>query len=156
MGLASLDPSYNLLRLPIVVRQMNPPAAGLDDPKLAGNWPARREREEAAQAGLQARQRSRPAEVEHDNAGTPLGRKARDLAEVAIQCDQGSAFRNASLEDDSVRCAAKPLLPHVRHVMAALPQEFDAAAAAVLIDLDLHSAGSSGTGMIRSRAASAP
>jgi hypothetical protein len=45
---------------------------------------------------------------------------------------------------------------HVHHVKAVLLEKLNAAAADILIDLELHSAGSTGTGMIRSRAASAP
>jgi hypothetical protein len=40
--------------------------------------------------------------------------------------------------------------------VALLPQEIDAASADVFIDLEFHSAGSTGTGMMHSRAASAP
>jgi hypothetical protein len=40
--------------------------------------------------------------------------------------------------------------------LTGLPQEVDAASADVLIDFDFHTAGSTGSGIIRSRDASAP
>src|SRR5438034_848034 len=99
---------------------MNPHAAGFDDPKLACDRACRCEREKIAKASVKARQRARPAQVEDNDAGAALGRKARDLAEVAIQCDQRTPFRDAGLEHDAVGFPAKPLFAHADRVMATL------------------------------------
>src|SRR6202035_201932 len=131
--------------------QMNPDTTRLNDPKLAANRTDRGEREDIAQASVKAAQRSRPAQFQKDDACGPFGREARNLTEVAIQCDQRAGFRYASLKHDLVRCASKPLLATGRHVLPGLPQEVDAASADVLIDLDLHTADATGSGIIRSR-----
>jgi len=135
---------------------MNADAARFDNPKFARDRACGNEREEVSQTATQESQRARPGEIENDDTGASFGREPRYVAEVAIKRNERSALRNAGLEHHGVGGPAKPLLQDAHHVMAVLPQEFDTASADVLIDLDIHSAGSTGTGMIRSRDASAP
>jgi len=135
---------------------MNPHTTGLNDPKLTADRTDRGEREEIAQAIVKVAQRSRPAQLQNHDARALFGREAWNLTEVAIECDQRAGFRNASLKHNLVRCAGKPLLANGHHVLTGLPQEVDAASADVLIDLDFHTADSTGSGIIRSRDASAP
>lgn len=140
----------------LVLCQVHTHAAGLDDPKLAGDRPALRESEEVAQSVEEARPRRWAPEVEHDDAGAAFGRKSWDLPEIAIQGDEGAPFGHADVEHDAVGFATKALVVHADRIMAALAQKLDTASADILIDLELHPADSTGTGMIRSRAASAP
>jgi hypothetical protein len=60
------------------------------------------------------------------------------------------------MKDTIIRRTAKSLLPNRRYVMSVVTQKTYAADADVLINFNFHSAGSTGTGMTRSRAASAP
>lgn len=78
------------------------------------------------------------------------------MSEVPIESDQCSIFREADIENPIVSRTAELLLVDGRDVMPALAEEGYPAPADVLIDFNLHSAGSTGTGMMRSRAASAP
>ena len=108
------------------------------------------------QAIVKQPQRCRSAQLENDDpCGLPRW-ETRDVPEVAIKRNQGAALGDTDLKDAMVGTAAKSLLANGRYVMAAVTQEIDAADANVLIGLDFHSAGSTGTGMTRSRAASAP
>ncbi len=60
------------------------------------------------------------------------------------------------MEDVLIRGAAKALFSNGRYIVTAPAKKIDATDTDILIDLDLHSAGSTGTGMMRSLAASAP
>jgi hypothetical protein len=98
---------------------------------------------------------SRP-DVQHDYSSTPLRRKTGNLAEIAIECDERSPLSRAYLEQFLVGDTVKTLVLHGHHIMAACLQELQATVSDVLVKLELHATRSVGTGMMRSRAASAP
>ena len=130
--------------------------AGLDDPKFTGDRAARGEGKKIAQAIVKQTQGGWAAKFQNYNTCSLFGRKTQDLTKVAIQCDQRAALRHASLKHRLVRTAREPLLVHGRHVMTFQLQEVDSTPSNVLIDLDSHTSGSTGIGIIRSREASAP
>jgi hypothetical protein len=63
---------------------------------------------------------SRPAQVQNDDAGSLLGRKAPNVSKVAIHRHQRTAFAGASLEDALVSHLCQPLLTNSHNVMAIL------------------------------------
>src|SRR3974390_1150833 len=102
-----------------------------------------------------SKDRSR-AGVQHDYSGSPPGRKSGDPAEIPIERNQRSALSRTNLEQFLVVDAVKVLIPHSHHVMAGRFEELQATTPNVFIKLDLHATESTGTGIVRSRAASAP
>ncbi len=78
------------------------------------------------------------------------------MPEVTIKCDQCALFGYAGLEDRIIRGAAKVLLVDCCDIMPVIAQKTGTAVADIFIKFKPHSAGSTGTGMTRSRAASAP
>src|SRR3954468_18192588 len=98
---------------------------------------------------------SRP-DVQHDYSSTPLRGKTGNLAEVAIEGDERSPLSRTYLERFLVGDTVKTLFPHGHRIMAACLQQLQATASDVLVELELHATRSVGTGMMRSRAASAP
>ena len=94
-------------------------------------------------------------DIDHDNSLTRIGRKAQDLAEVAIKRDQYPPFPDRHFKNLLVWCPEQVLIliPNCHHFMARQTKEFGDASAQVFVQLDFHSAG---TGTNCSRAASAP
>ena len=76
------------------------------------------------------------------------------MPEVTIKCDQRATFGDANFEETIVRAATKSLVVNGRYVVSAFAQKTNADYSNVLINLDPHD--STGTGITRSRAASAP
>lgn len=76
------------------------------------------------------------------------------MPEVTIKRNQRASFGNANFKEAIIRAAAKSLLVDGRHVVSAFAQKINADGSNVFINLDPHD--STGTGMTRSRAASAP
>jgi len=76
------------------------------------------------------------------------------MAEVAIEGNQGTALDDANVEKVVVGTARESLFTDSRYIVSALAQEGDARGADVFINFDPHD--STGTGMTRSRVASAP
>src|SRR5262245_49999855 len=105
---------------------------------------------------MEQTERRRPSEFQNDDACGLLGWKAHDLSEITIHRNKRAAFSDTGLKNTLVSRTGQSLLSYGHDIMAALFQHGDAAAADVLVDLDPHSAGSTGTGITRSRAASAP
>jgi len=73
-----------------------------------------------------------------------------------IQRDERAFFRCACLKQRFILCATQSLISDCRHVVAGRPQKLNTSLADVFIKLELHATFSVGTGMMRSRAASAP
>jgi hypothetical protein len=96
------------------------------------------------------------AEVQNDDARGLFGRKAPNVSEIAIHSHQDTGFVGTSPIDALINRSRQPLLTNSHNVMATLLQDGHAAAADILVGFDFHAAGSTGTGMMRSRAASAP
>ena len=84
------------------------------------------------------------------------GGNRRKLAEVTIQGDQRASLALAGGEYHFVGGATQPFFNNGCDVMASLAEKRHRAAAEVLVGLEPHSAGSTGSGMILSREASAP
>ena len=78
------------------------------------------------------------------------------MPEVPIQGDQYSPFTDTCLKDQLIERTGKAFIVNGRDVMTSPPEKANAAIADILINFDFHSAGSTGTGMMRSLAASAP
>jgi hypothetical protein len=135
---------------------MHSHARGLDNPKFANDDASRSEGKETLEAVEEATDRGPAAKFQNNNTRCLLGRKTQNLAKVAIQRDQRAAFRDASPKYDLVCGTGKPLFADGHRVVASLPQKIDAADADILVDLDPHIPGSTGSGIIRSREASAP
>ncbi len=76
------------------------------------------------------------------------------MSEVSIKRDQRANFCNANLKEAVICAATKPLVVDCSYVVPAFTQETNADCSNVLINLDPHD--STGTGITRSRAASAP
>ena len=76
------------------------------------------------------------------------------MSEVSIKRDQRASFGNANLKEAVICAATKSLVVNGSYVMPAFTQKTNADSSNVLINLDPHD--STGTGITRSRAASAP
>jgi hypothetical protein len=87
-------------------------------------------------------------QLQNDDARRPFRRKAKDMAEIAIERDECPPFPNAHIKNVDVRCTTKPLLANRQNVMTARAKKAHTRAADILIDLNLYTAGSIGTGMI--------
>lgn len=134
---------------------MNADAAGLDDPKRPPDILLLGDRQKILQTIQQALwARPRP-EVQNDSASTPIWREAKHLAEIAVEGYENATLRGTNLEDFLIGRARKPLIANRGNIVSPLGQEFAAARADVLVELDLHAAGFTLTGTIRSRAISA-
>lgn len=96
------------------------------------------------------------AEIQDDKSGAVFRRKSQDLTEIAVEGNQHSVFAGAHLEQRLVARAAEVLVADGHCIVAGSLEEFPAAPADLLVELDLHATRSIGTGTIRSRAASAP
>jgi hypothetical protein len=87
---------------------------------------------------------------------SPFGRKANDLAKIMVQRDEGALFGNRRLEDPFIVFTSQSFLSNRLNVMADGFQKGLSPATNVFIQFKFHAPVSVGTGMIRSRAASAP
>ena len=76
------------------------------------------------------------------------------MAEITVEGNQRTALGGANVEEFVVGATLKFLLADSRYVVPVFAQETDAGGADVFIDFDPHD--STGTGITRSRAASAP
>jgi len=85
-----------------------------------------------------------------------LRRKAQDMAEAAIQGDECAPFACAYREQRLVARTPQALLMHGHDIMPGLNQQPFAAKPQILVELQLHAEVFVGTGMMCSRAASAP
>ena len=136
--------------------QVHPYATCLHNPKLPINWPGSRERKKLSQPSLKQCSGRGCPQFQNNNSCTRPGWEARYLPEVAVQRHQHAAFRRARLKQSFVGGAGQALLPNGHRVVTGLPQDDRAASADIFIDFYLQAAGSTETGITRSRAASAP
>jgi hypothetical protein len=109
-------------------------------------------------------------DLDHHYAGAAGGWKSKHLpnpralnrrsvasdARGAIHCDQRSAFGRAHFKQCLVRRASQPLADNCNGVVAGGANEIGRAPAEILVELEFLAGFSAGTGMTRSRAASAP
>lgn len=85
-----------------------------------------------------------------------LRRKTHDVAEVAVQGDQGSLFRRTRFQNSGISGSSETLVPNPDRIMSDRLEELEFLPAEILVELELHGVRFAGTGMILSRAASAP
>lgn len=78
------------------------------------------------------------------------------MTEIPVERDQCSRLRNARFKEAFVGATAELLIVNGADVVSKATQKIGARPADIFIKLNSHSAGSTGTGIIRSRAASAP
>jgi hypothetical protein len=95
-------------------------------------------------------------DLEYHYAGTDSRRKAQHLAKIAIQRDEGSAFTRAHFKQCLVRRPSQALADHCNDIVAGSADQIGRAPAEILVKLESYAAFSVGTGMTRSRLASAP
>jgi hypothetical protein len=95
-------------------------------------------------------------QLEHDDAGASFRREPRHLSEIMVERDENASFARACLEQSFVLGAAEALVAHGHHVVARRFEQLPSAASNVFVELELHARPVIGTGMMRSRAASAP
>jgi hypothetical protein len=160
-----------LALLPVVVRrEVNSYTAGLDDPQRAFRRPRTEHGEELSYAIEEGGMCGPRPDLEHHYAGAAGGRISKHLpnpralnrrsvasdARGAIHCDQRSAFGRAHFKQCLVRRASQPLADNCNGVVAGGANEIGRAPAEILVELEFHAGFSAGTGMTRSRAASAP
>lgn len=86
----------------------------------------------------------------------PLGRKAKDITEPSIERNERTLLARADIQDARVCDPRQSLITHADGIMTACAHEPDFSFSEVLIELELHRSLWVGTGMIFSRAASAP
>jgi hypothetical protein len=139
-----------------ILIQMHSHPTRFDNPKLAGSRTGRSEGKEISQATLKKAERSRTAQFKDDHTCGPFGWKPRNLREVAVQRDEGASLSNTGLKYDFICGTRETLLANSHGVVTRSSQEIDSSGADVLVCLKPHSAGSTGSGIIRSRDASAP
>lgn len=128
----------------------------LNDPKFASNRAARGERKEISQATAKKVQRGGAAEFQDDDASGPFGWEPRNLCEITIQGNESASLSEADLKDDFIRGAGKAFLTNRHGIVTSSSQQINSSSSDILVYLDPHSEGSSGSGITRSREASAP
>jgi hypothetical protein len=128
----------------------------LDDPQFAPNWPPFEYMEEAPQAIQQGIGRCPRSELENDDPGRLVRGEPQHLAEVVVEGDQHPSLIAADGEQRLVGRTAHAFVVDRRDVVPGGAQQLGTTAAEVLVELEFHAARSCGTGMMRSRAASAP
>ncbi len=99
--------------------------------------------------------RPRPG-LKYQDAGAGGWRIAKHLTKITIQCDERSALAPADFKQYLVRRSAQPLTGNRNSIVAGSADQIGRAPAEILVELEFHAAVSAGTGMICSRAASAP
>ncbi len=78
------------------------------------------------------------------------------MTEVAIQSNERPPLVDTHVKNFVIGGAAEPLVADSHYVVTVIAQQSYCARANILINFDFHTAGSGGTGIIRSRVASAP
>jgi len=78
------------------------------------------------------------------------------MSEIMVQRNKCPLLSGTDFEQALIRDSAHSLVRYRRYVMARCTQQLLAAVANVFVEFEPHTALSSGTDMIRSRAASAP
>jgi hypothetical protein len=135
---------------------MHPDAPWFDDPERTRHRPGLRKSKKLAKSGLKQTKRRGSAKFENNDACRSRWVEPRYLTEIVIERYEHSSFCDTDLENPLVRRALEFLIANCQDVAASLPEQVYAAAADILVCLDLQAAGSVDTGIILSRAASAP
>ena len=95
-------------------------------------------------------------DLQYHYAGSGSRRITKNLAEIAIQCNERSTFPRAYLEQCLVSGPSQPLASDCCHIVAGGTDKVGGTLAEIFVGLEFHAAVSEGTGMTRTRAASAP
>jgi len=134
---------------------MNADAARFDDPKRTPNVLLLGNCQNLLQTVQQSARACPGTKVQDNHASALIWRETQHLAEIAVKGYENTAFRRANLEDSLIGRTRKPLIANRRDIVSPLRQQLAATRANVLVELDLHAAGFTLTGTIRSRAISA-
>jgi hypothetical protein len=130
--------------------------AGFDDPQCAFRRPCIEYAEEFSYAIEEGGMGGPRTDFEHQYAGAGRWRITKHLAKIAIQCYKRSVFAPAHFTECLVGRPAQPLTDDCEGIVAGGADQISRAPAEILVELKFHAAFSVGTGMTRSRAASAP
>jgi len=115
-----------------------------------------KEREEFSHAVEKAGMGGPGPEFEDHYAGTCRRRVPKHLAKIPVQGNQRSPLALADFEDPLVRGPSQPLLDCRNDIVAGSADQIAGGATEIFVELELHATFSVGTGITRSRAASAP
>ncbi len=96
------------------------------------------------------------SDLEYHDAGARSWWVAKHLTEIAIQCNERSAFAPADFKQCLIRRSAQPLTGNRDGIVTGGADQIGRAPAQILVELEVHAAFSAGMGTICSRAASAP
>lgn len=96
------------------------------------------------------------SDLQYHDSGAHGRRVAEHLAKIAVQCDERSAFVLAHLKQCFVRHPTQPLTDNRNSIVAGSADQIGRVPTEILVELEFHAAFSAETGMICSRAASAP
>ena len=83
--------------------------------------------------------------AEHGDAGILARQEDEGIGEVEIECDEAATFRAAGLNQGAILITGERLLGNGADIMTCGDEEGLAAQAEVLVELEFHAAGSSGT-----------
>ena len=98
----------------------------------------------------------RPVEIQNHDARRVLRRETEYLTEVPVERNENTLLSTAGLIQILIPNPAHALICNRRYVVTSDRQCLAPKLAEILVELEFHSAGVTGTGMMRSRAASAP
>lgn len=102
-----------------------------------------------------ARSYARPR-LQDDNSRPLLRRKPQDMTKIVIEGYECPPFGEAYREQIIVCGTSETLITNRLNVVSGTPQQFKAALAEILVQLEFHTASTRGIGMMRSRVISAP
>src|SRR3972149_7273547 len=83
-------------------------------------------------------------------------RKTKNMTKIVIQSNQCTSFFHNRIENNIIRLSSESFFTNSFYIMPGSSEQFQPSFTDVLIQLEFHADVSVGTGMIRSRAASAP
>lgn len=96
------------------------------------------------------------ANLKNDSAGPLLRRKSQYLTEIMIERYERPFLPGADREQDFILGPLQLLIANGHHIVAGCLEKLQSTLADIFVELELHAARVVGTGMIFSRAASAP
>ncbi len=143
-------------RTPSVRRLMDAHAPGLDDPQLGTEFSLLEKGDQVPNSGQHGVRFGARGNLENDYPGGPRGREAQHMTEVVVERYERPCLRGAHHEELFVRRTDQPFVPGSSDVMSFSAKELRAALAEVLVEFESQATSAVGTGMIRSRVASAP
>ena len=132
----------------------NPP--GFNDPEGTGDWLCTQQKCQLGDARFNRRRRLTSRASQDRHSFSCFGRKAQDFREVEIKGDKHPALVTAHFVNSNIWDSAEPLLKYSHNIVTIRLKHIFAERSQVLVKFQLHFAVITGTGMIRSRATSAP